>query len=325
MHTLAAGLPRRAFGRLAAGLVALPHATYAAPPRQRVPIGLFSDAHCPVAPYVARFGQWLGHRIDLGLDFIDIRYGWDKFISSAESILGCWSSTHLPIVLSMPMLMQEPRPSLRRGAAGEYDAHFRSLARLLVLHRHERAILRVGWEFNGNWYHWAAERDPDAFVAYWRRIVGIMRGVPDARFRFDWNPAVLGSGPVDRVYPGDNVVDIIGLNTYNQCWPFIADPAQRWRYLMDYKSGLRWHRDFAATHGKPRSFPEWGTGTRPDGHGGGDDPLFVRNMLAWMQDGGPVVYACYWNSASPDWDGHITDGRMPAAAAALRTGLADRN
>ncbi len=97
--------------------------------------------------------------------------------------------------------------------------------------------------------------------------------------------------------------------------------ALRWQYLLHHPAGLIWHRDFAHAHNKPRSFPEWGTGTRPDGHGGGDDPLFVRNMLAWMGRGDPVAYACYWNYRASDYDAKVTDGRLPLAAAALRAGL----
>ena len=314
-------LPRRALAPLAAGLLASARAARASPPPRRIPIGLFPDSSCPAAPHLAAFEALVGRRLDLGLDFIDKRLGWNRFLASADWQVGCWRGTGLPLALGVPMLMQGPHPSLRRAAAGEFDVQFRALARSLAGHNQAGAILRLGWEFNGDWYHWAAGRDPAAFVAAWRRIVGVMRSVPGARFRFDWNPTLLGITAPEPAYPGDDVVDIVGLDIYNECWPFIADPARRWDYLMQHRSGLRWHRDFAAGHGKPRAFPEWGTGTRKDGHGGGDDPLFVRNMLAWMQMGGPVAYACWWNSRDGEYDGVVTGGHLPAAAAALRAGL----
>ena len=314
-------LGRRGLGLAAGLLMAWPGAARPQAAPRRVRIGLFPDGSCPAGPVVAAFERWLGRKPDLGLDFIDMRLGWDGFLTSANWILGCWQGTHDPLVLSVPMLMQEADPSLRRGAEGAYDRHFRGLAETLIAHGQAGAILRLGWEFNGDWFHWAAERDPDAFVAFWRRIVDVMRGARSARFRFDWNPILGGTGPLERVYPGDDAVDIIGLDTYNQSWPRMRDPARRWRYLLDHAAGLRWHRDFAAAHGKPRSFPEWGTGMRPDGHGGGDDPLFIRNMLAWMQEGGPVEYACYWDVRAEDYDAKVSDGRLPQAAAALRAGL----
>jgi hypothetical protein len=259
--------------------------------------------------------------MDLGFDFIDKRGSWESMLNSARWLLGCWRQTGYPLILAVPMLMEEPAVSLRRGAAGDYDGYFRRLAEILITSGQASAILRIGWEFNGNWYSWAAQRDPEAFPVFWRRIVRTMRRAPGARFRFDWNPSLGANGPVEGVYPGDDVVDFIGLDAYNQAWPRIEDPERRWHYLLEHPVGLRWHRDFAATHKKPRSFPEWGTGTRPDGHGGGDDPLFVRNMLAWMQEGEPVEYACYWNVRAADYDAELTGGRLPAAAAAFRAGL----
>jgi hypothetical protein len=144
-----------------------------------------------------------------------------------------------------------------------------------------------------------------------------MRRESGAQFRFDWCPTV-AEGPVEAAYPGDDVVDIIGQDAYNQSWP-VMDPASRWQRLLDHPAGLRWHQRFANAHGKPRSFPEWGTGTRPDGHGGGDDPLYIRNMIAWMQQGGPVDYACYWNYQADDYDANVTNDRFPQAARALRS------
>ena len=81
--------------------------------------------------------------------------------------------------------------SLRQGASGAYDQHFRQLAADLVAKGQGNAILRLGWEFNGDWYPWKAETDPAAFAEYWRRIHGVMRSVPGAQgLRFDWNPAI---------------------------------------------------------------------------------------------------------------------------------------
>jgi hypothetical protein len=218
------------------------------------------------------------------------------------------------------MLVGQAAPTLAQGATGQFDPHYQELAHRLVSGGYADAFVRIGWEFNGGWYPWTARDHADAYAAYWRRIVLAMRSVHGARFLFDWNPTTI-DGPTDAAYPGDDVVDVIGLDVYNQSWPKMTDPAARWQYLLHQSAGLLWHRSFAAAHGKLRSFPEWGTGTRPDGHGGGDDPLFVRNMLAWMNEDAPVAYACYWNYRAPDYDAKVTDGKLPAAAEALRAGL----
>jgi hypothetical protein len=332
---MAATTGRRALGRLATALAtgaaftapregarAQPGGGGGGPPRMR--IGTYGGSGCPAIPAIREFEQWLGRPMDLVLDFLE-KTGWDGMVRMSDWMTGCWSQTRYGLVVSVPMLVDEPGVSLQRGAAGAYDDQFRRLAITLVAKNYGNAILRLGWEFNGDWYRWSAREDPRAFAAFWRRIVLAMRGVPGgSRFRFDWNPS-LGDGPTEAAWPGDDVVDVVGLDVYNQAWPRTDDPERRWRMLMEHRNGLRWHRDFAAAHRKPRSFAEWGTGTRPDGHGGGDDPLFVRNMLAWMRESGgggtPVEYMCYWNYRAGDYDAKLSDGRLPAAGAALRAGL----
>lgn len=306
------------------GLLALAGLTAAAPSRAATPkpilAGVYGGAGCTGVPAVRAFQAWLHKPVQVVLDFLQMD-SWHGMENEAGWITGCWKQ--LPgrtLALSVPMLVGQGHPTLEQGAAGAFDHHFTALARRLVAAGDGNAFIRIGWEFNGGWYPWTARGKPAVYARYWRRIAQAMRGVPGARFRFDWCAAMI-DGPTDAAYPGDDVVDVIGLDVYNQSWPLIANPHQRWNYLLHHVAGLIWHRDFARRHGKPRSFPEWGTGTRPDGHGGGDDPVFVRNMIAWMQQGGPVAYECYWNYHAPDYDGMVTNGRQPAAAAALRHGL----
>lgn len=91
-------------------------------------------------------------------------------------------------------------------------------------------------------------------------------------------------------------------------------PEQVWNWLLNQPYGLKWQRDFALAHGKSISFPEWGTGTRPDGHGGGDDPYFLSHMADWIA-ANPVAYHIYWDYPAPDYNGRLSDGSQPAAGA----------
>ena len=135
---------------------------------------------------------------------------------------------------------------------------------------------------NGDWFAWAGQNDPASFVVYWRNAVDAMRAVAGNSFRFDWNPIAGGSFPVDALYPGDAWVDIIGLDVYDQgWWPGWEDPNNRWHEIMYQPYGLAWHRDFAAAHDKPMSFPEFGLSDSPAHHGGGDSPYFVEKMYEW--------------------------------------------
>ena len=297
------------------GLAALGLALAAAAP-QAAELSVYQGAGCDGVKRLQAFTDWFGRRPDRALDFLAFER-WDTLLSSAAWSLKCWRATGLPMTFSIPMLPQGGH-TLARGAAGEYDAHFRTLGRYLVNNGHADAVLRIGWEFNADWYPWRAAADPAAWVAYWRRIVGVLRATPGQRFRFEWSP-ILGVQAIraDRVYPGDDVVDLIGLDTYNESWdPAVRTPEQRWRALMEQPYGLRWHREFAAARGKPTTFPEWGTGRRPNGHGGGDDPLFIERMAQWIA-AGDVAYHSYWDYPAPDFNARLSDGHQPRAGAAF--------
>ena len=262
---------------------------------------------------VVEFEHWLGTRVDVVGDFIPAD-SWAS-IENPDWLLKGWDDRgDRTIAFGVPMLPDSGGASLERGAAGDYDGHFRALARSLVAARQGDSVLRLGWEFNGGWFAWSADKCASCFRAYWRRIVHAMRGVDGAHFRFDWNP-VLGRHAIEpqRAYPGDDVVDVIGLDVYDQAdRPLNA--AERWDAILGDPFGLRWHRAFARRHHKPISFPEWGLVDDLRG-AGGDDPLFVTRMRDWIETN-PTDYHVYF-------DVDVADGahrleRFPAAQRAFR-------
>jgi hypothetical protein len=190
--------------------------------------------------------------------------------------------------LNVPMLERnearlsdaQVRTLLRAGARGAYHHHFRTLAQRLVALGLEDTVVVLGWEMNGTTYTHRCGPDPAAWKAYWRGIVTTMRAVPGQRFRFDWAPnrGVDALGWV-HCYPGDDVVDIIGLDTYDQTPGRTFDDHVRQPY------GLQDHVDFAAARGKPISFPEWGLFRN------GDNAEYMRRMLDWIAEHEPVYHS----------------------------------
>lgn len=289
-----------------------------AQPQQPAKVYVYRGAGCTGAGRMASFETLIGRPAD-GITEFSEQSDWAHMRSSINWALGCWAGKPYRLQQSVPMLMLTGT-TLKDGAAGAYDQEFVALGKLLVSKGYPDAYLRIGWEFNGNWYPWAAAKDPENFKAYFRRIVQAFRSVPGQRFQIVWNPA-MGQQQIspERVYPGDDVVDVIGLDLYNQSWrpQDATDPEARWRNLVTMPFGLDWLRTFAGAHGKPIAFPEWATGTRPDGHGWGDDPLFIRNMAAWIAANN-VIYHNYWDYNAGDFNGEISTGRMPNAAAAFK-------
>jgi hypothetical protein len=282
----------------------------------------------PAAPGGRGLGVFMG-----GGDVNEI-HGFERFVGSKVTHVGAfvskvswarfdelswlneWRGSGFTLSLGVPMLTTNGGGSLRAGASGAYDAHFKHLAEQLVASGQGNAILRLGWEFNGEWYPWKANADPQAFADYWRHIHQVIRSVPGASgLRFDWNPAI---GPAEvpaAAYPGDQYVDIVGMDVYDRnSTPDLADPAKRWQEMVNQPFGLAWQRDFAAAHGKPISFPEWATSDRHQGGGQKDNPLFIRNMHEWIRANN-VEYHNYFEFDAVDEGGaQLTDGGNPQSA-----------
>jgi hypothetical protein len=281
-------------------------------------LGVYAGAGKPDA--VRRFEKNLGRRVKLVHDtFADD--SWNT-LSNPNWWLGRWSQTKYAdrVVYTVPMLPAEGG-TLAEGAAGAYNEHFRLLAARLVAGGQGRATLRIGPEFNGIWFRWtiAVPNGGADFAAYWRQIVATMRAVPGARFKFSWTPtsasSVVDGQPLraQAAWPGDDVVDHVGLDVYDQSWPRLASPVARWRHHLAEVNGLRWHRRFAGAHRKPMTFPEWGIVHRADGHGGGDNPYFVTKMYQWIRSNN-VAYHMYFEHADPNGDYAIFNGKAPKAA-----------
>lgn len=100
-----------------------------------------------------------------------------------------------------------------------------------------------------------------------------------------------------------------------------AAEAQRraWNDILNGDHGLNFWANFARLHGKRMSIPEWGVTYRSDGHGGRDNPRFITNMIAFIEDPrNRVSYANYFNSpdsAKLAHDIRRPDSRFPASAA----------
>jgi hypothetical protein len=113
------------------------------------------------------------------------------------------------------------------------------------------------------------------------------------------------------------------MDVYDEIWSEnFRDPVKRWEYYRDQPFGLKWHRDFAVSHGKPIAYSEWGVGNKQDGHGSGDDPYFVQQMAKWISETRPV-YQSYWDDPTSSYDAELSTGRFPRSAAAFKEAFSD--
>ncbi|WP_405820628.1 glycosyl hydrolase [Streptomyces sp. NBC_00838] len=238
---------------------------------------------------IAEMQKWLGGtELRVGHTYLpgDL---WSN-IEGSPTFLSDWATwkkadADRMFVLNVPMLERNEarvpdilvRVELRRGARGDYDRHFKVLAERLVSLGVPDTVLVLGWEMNGTTYTHRCGPDPTAWKAYWKRIVDTMRAVPGQKFRFDFAPN-RGKDAIawTECYPGDDVVDVMGMDAYDQ------PSGGTFEEQVNEPYGLRKHVEFAAEHGKVVSYPEWGLFRN------GDNPTYMRGMLKWFEEHRPL-------------------------------------
>ncbi|WP_317443445.1 glycoside hydrolase family 26 protein [Streptomyces collinus] len=285
------------------------------------PFGAFLGSGPSGLSRMAGFGDWLGGT-ELSVAHTYLPGGTWSDIEGQPGFLDPWArwrreKADRTFVLNVPMQERneedlsddQVRSLLRKGAAGRFDRHFRALAERLVDLRVPDTVVVLGWEMNGITYTHRCGPDPESWKTYWNRIVRAMRAVPGQRFRFDFAPSRgRDAVPWTECYPGDDTVDIVGMDSYDQPAGMSFDEQVTEPY------GLQRHVDFAAAHGKPLSYPEWGLFRN------GDDATYMRRMLAWMNEHRPLYNTLTDYCPHGVWQ----CGRNPQASAVYRSALYGR-
>jgi hypothetical protein len=244
----------------------------------------------------------------LGVDF----YGqatWDDF-SKLSWVPGIWKKLNPArnVVWSVPLAVTGT--PLADVANGLHDSDFEAAARA-ISEAQPRAIIRLGWEMNISNMGWFAKGQEADYIKAFRRVVDIFRR-HSSQFKYDWCP---GWGPqdvnADLAYPGDDVVDYIGLDVYD--FKYEGSVEERWtKFYLKAPFGLEWQRDFAARHGKRMSYPEWGVGSF------GDNPFFVQKMHDWFKaNQANIAYAAYFD-VDGLWPTRIDNGQFPESQKLFR-------
>jgi len=114
---------------------------------------------------------------------------------------------------------------LPRILAGEYDEALRGWAAAAAA-AGGRILLRFGFECNGDWFSWSG--DPPAYVAAWHHAHEIFEKAGAENVEWVWSPNAVSiprtkENAMFLYYPGDDVVDWVGLDGYN-----FGDDHDRW-------------------------------------------------------------------------------------------------
>jgi hypothetical protein len=313
---------------IAAGLVAGPTAG-AATADTTVPsrsgLGWASGVFIPgdSAAAVESFGTWRGAKTDVAVTW-PARSNWNDVVNPTW-LYDRWKSAPQTLVLGVPPFPENVGGSLDACANGAYDAQWRQFGTTIKNNgMSDRTIVRLGWEFNGNWYAWSA-RNPSQFAACWRKVHSAAESTAP-NLRWDWNvnrgPSQLNIDSRDA-YPGDAYVDIVGVDSYDG-WPGAVNEAT-WSEHYNGAFGLKFWSDFARQHGKKLSIPEWGVypGTAWAGHNGGDNPFYIAKMFGFFKEQKDnLAYEAYFNEPHAYYAGALNLNPKAAAEYLKQTGIA---
>lgn len=145
----------------------------------------------------------------------------------------------------------------------------------------------------------AGSGTPEEFVAAWHRIVELIRSVGGDDVQ---TVLVLGRGPyetgeIERWYPGDDAVDVVGVDPYN--WHRCQGTDRPWtapRRLIDAALG------FAEERGKPLAIPEIASTEDPgDRNRKGDWILDLAATLGSPEVADRLAFAAWFDVHDPTW------------------------
>ena len=156
------------------------------------------------------------------------------------------------------------------------------------------------------------------FKAMWRRVAELLQSMDAEHIAFTWTMTggAFSDERADRWYPGDDVVDVVGTDSYN--W-FTCQGGERPWY--EFEQLLFQPLAFAREHGKPLAIPEFASAEDPS------DPTrraeWMRNAAAFLARpdvAADIEFAAWFNVTAPGgtypdcvWDYDTT----PASAEAF--------
>jgi hypothetical protein len=250
--------------------------------------GIWAGGGTASTERVDSFGDWRGTPVDTATMYPEAQ-SWQTIHDSNWHIT---TYTGFDGVLNygLPMLPDDGAGDFGSIVAGSHDWVYKRVAHDLVKAGRGRTIVRIGWEVNGDWFRWSASAHTAAqYVAAYRHIAVVLRSVaPDLIIDFD---IACGRGlggqsnrldALTKLYPGDDVVDLVGCDTYDWYHTKAYDEASWSSSLQPADSaGIQDVANFARAHGKGLTIPEWGLASAREG-GEDDNPFYLSRMRSFF-------------------------------------------
>jgi len=260
----------------------------AVPAPAGIKTGAYTENNTTIETATLGFENWLNSGSVYAL-----QYGGD---ASASDFTGSvpWALGLVPnnrkLLWSQPLVYVGA--SLASAASGSLDSAYASIATSLAAGYAQGKILlvRIGWEFNGGWYAWTTNGGQSAnYAAAWRRLALAIRA-KQPNIKFEWCPNWGQTDPT-AAYPGDDVVDYIGMDAYEESQYVSGSASARWAGFLNHSGwDLTKMAAFAAAHNKKMGISEYASDY--------NDGYFVTHMAEWIKSHN-VDHHSYWNSTHP--------------------------
>ena len=209
--------------------------------------------------------------------------------------------------VGVPMVTSDKKGQLGNCAKGAFDSYYRQFAQNLAGNKMTDSIIRIGWEGNGDWFPWSAVGKTTEFKQCFKRIAQIFKHVSPG-FRIEWPMVKKGRVfPVSQLYPGDSIVDIVGITFYDRFPNYPTQEVWNKELAATIKGGpfgIQSWLNFAKAHGKKLAVAEWGINNRyPQGGKYGmarDEPNYVANMFNFFKKNATsIAYETVFNCDHP--------------------------
>ena len=233
---------------------------------------------------------------------------------------------------SIPMITWEPWASQAKDPAwslqnailsGKNDAYIDQWARGLASYG-KPVYLRFAHEMHDSMvYPWAVGNNGNTaedYVAAWRHVRAIFARYDTSNVKWIWNPQVIGDRPLEdylatygAVYPGDDLVDMVGLDIYNTGTDLASWGTPYWR-SFDQVLAPPYRAVAALTGDKPVILAEVGSG-----ESGGSKAEWITQAMTQSLPSFPLVRGLVWFDIAKQGELAWTVKSSPSATAAWIT------
>jgi hypothetical protein len=252
----------------------------------------------PLPLSIKQFEDNTGKKMSQIMWFLD----WNSDFPVAHCTV-LYKSGYIPHITWEPWLWSDKEAiNLDKIIAGQFDTYINTFAKGAKAYG-SALFLRVGHEFNGNWYPWAVSKnnnDPEKYKKAYIHIHDIFTAAGADNVQWIWAPncsSVPDSAWNDPLlaYPGDAYVDWIGMDGYNfgstQSW-------SKWVSLSEIFGGM-YEKLSSAITGKPFMLAEFACADK-----GGDKSEWTGQLETELKEF-PRIRSVVWFDLNKEADWRV--------------------